>query len=398
MAEISVLDLPLMAYANLTENDRLLIIDDGTLKQFTWANMLAFIQANVQGEKGDQGVKGTDGRDGTNGTNGRDGENGLSAYQVAVNNGFVGTVQQWLDSLKGSNGQAGTNGTNGWTPILAVVPDGDRRVIAVTSWTGGSGTAPSTGYYGSSGIVQNISSAVDIRGIQGLQGLKGDDGIKGDKGDTGEQGDRGFSAYEEAVSQGFVGTIEDWLLSLKGPKGDTGEQGLTVTDVTVASTGKIILTLSDDSVIESNLPARTTGFARYTDGAYTSSTPFALTASTTVNLPNNKATVVENTLPDGVTTFYTSPNLLLTDADGLYNVQISFKVADVAAAGLLDISLETATDKVFSQTVNISEASTETSVVISANVVGGSTLTAKVKSDAQAYNIYNVEYTITKSF
>jgi len=28
------------------------------------------------------------------------GERGLSAYEIAVNNGFIGTEQQWLDSLK----------------------------------------------------------------------------------------------------------------------------------------------------------------------------------------------------------------------------------------------------------------------------------------------------------
>lgn len=47
---------------------------------------------------------------------------GESAYQIAVNNGFVGTEQQWLASLKGDKGDPGdpgtpgingTNGTNG---------------------------------------------------------------------------------------------------------------------------------------------------------------------------------------------------------------------------------------------------------------------------------------------
>ena len=38
---------------------------------------------------------------------------GLSAYQIAVNNGFEGTEQQWLESLKGSDGINGSNGLNG---------------------------------------------------------------------------------------------------------------------------------------------------------------------------------------------------------------------------------------------------------------------------------------------
>ena len=34
---------------------------------------------------------------------GIDGVNGKSAYQVAIDNGFVGTQAQWLDSLKGNS-------------------------------------------------------------------------------------------------------------------------------------------------------------------------------------------------------------------------------------------------------------------------------------------------------
>lgn len=32
------------------------------------------------------------------------GEDGKSAYQIAVENGFEGTEEEWLDSLKGKNG------------------------------------------------------------------------------------------------------------------------------------------------------------------------------------------------------------------------------------------------------------------------------------------------------
>jgi hypothetical protein len=32
---------------------------------------------------------------------GEQGIQGISAYQVALNNGFVGTEQEWLESLKG---------------------------------------------------------------------------------------------------------------------------------------------------------------------------------------------------------------------------------------------------------------------------------------------------------
>ena len=41
------------------------------------------------------------------------GDNGLSAYEIALENGFVGTESEWLESLKGQDGQDGQNGTNG---------------------------------------------------------------------------------------------------------------------------------------------------------------------------------------------------------------------------------------------------------------------------------------------
>ena len=54
------------------------------------------------------GLPGRDGRDGTPGKNGEKGEagpQGLSAYQVAVNNGFSGSESEWIKSLKGADGK-----------------------------------------------------------------------------------------------------------------------------------------------------------------------------------------------------------------------------------------------------------------------------------------------------
>lgn len=43
---------------------------------------------------------------------GSDGADGKSAYEVAVDNGFEGDEQNWLDSLKGKDGDKGDDGTN----------------------------------------------------------------------------------------------------------------------------------------------------------------------------------------------------------------------------------------------------------------------------------------------
>ena len=54
---------------------------------------------------------------------GSGGTNGKSAYELAVQNGFDGTLSEWLNSLKGTNGidgvdgQDGRNGFDGHSPV-----------------------------------------------------------------------------------------------------------------------------------------------------------------------------------------------------------------------------------------------------------------------------------------
>ena len=60
-----------------------------------------------QGEEGDQGPQGPQGLQGVPGDPGPTGAPGDDAYQVAVNNGFVGDEQAWLNSLVGPQGPAG---------------------------------------------------------------------------------------------------------------------------------------------------------------------------------------------------------------------------------------------------------------------------------------------------
>ncbi|MCH7396573.1 hypothetical protein MM236_01175 [Belliella sp. DSM 107340] len=65
------------------------------------------------GIDGLDGINGTNGTDGQDGIDGNDGNDGLSAYQIAINNGYEGNEQQWLESLKGIDGQDGMDGNDG---------------------------------------------------------------------------------------------------------------------------------------------------------------------------------------------------------------------------------------------------------------------------------------------
>ncbi|WP_220096725.1 collagen-like triple helix repeat-containing protein [Mycolicibacter minnesotensis] len=73
----------------------------------------------AEGEPGEPGPAGTDGAPGSPGTpgapgspgaDGEDGEDGKSAYEVAVDNGFIGDETDWLASLKGPKGDTGSGG------------------------------------------------------------------------------------------------------------------------------------------------------------------------------------------------------------------------------------------------------------------------------------------------
>jgi hypothetical protein len=64
-----------------------------------------------------------------------------------------------------------SEGNDGWSPILAVVSDGARRVHQVIDWTNGQGAKPPTGkYVGATGLVDLIADGVDVRGAAGVAG------------------------------------------------------------------------------------------------------------------------------------------------------------------------------------------------------------------------------------
>ncbi len=82
------------------------------------------------------------------------------------------------DGATGPPGGTGNNGNDGWSPILAGIVDGIRRVFQVIDWTGGTGTKPSTGLYvGASGLTAVLASATDFRGADGPPGAGSGDMI-----------------------------------------------------------------------------------------------------------------------------------------------------------------------------------------------------------------------------
>lgn len=67
--------------------------------------------AKFKGERGERGEKGEDGAAGAKGDTGERGQDGKSAYEIAVDNGYTGDEEQWLESLKGATGAPGKSAT-----------------------------------------------------------------------------------------------------------------------------------------------------------------------------------------------------------------------------------------------------------------------------------------------
>ena len=116
---------------------------------------------------------------------------GKSAYEVAVDNGFVGTEPEWLASLVGPAGPQGIQGDAGPQGIQGIQgPEGDAGPQGIQGIQGPEGDAGPQG----------------IQGIQGIPGPEGDAGPQGIQGIQGIQGPAGAGAaslYPKSVGDFF---------------------------------------------------------------------------------------------------------------------------------------------------------------------------------------------------
>lgn len=135
----------------------------------------------LRGPEGPQGPKGDTGPQGEQGPQGIQGPKGdaASAYEVAQQMGYEGTVEDFMASLQGAQGIQGPKGDTGDTGAQG--PKGD---------TGAQGPKGDTGAQGP-------------QGVQGETGPQGPQGPKGDTGDTGAQGPAGDSGA-------WHGTIDEF--------------------------------------------------------------------------------------------------------------------------------------------------------------------------------------------
>ena len=233
--ENSFNDKPKRVFLKVKKNQ--FVINDSTgvnCKIHPLAGIRFSIVEGIRGEIGPTGDTGIQGPKGDTGEKGETGETGKSAYDLAVDSGFVGTINDFLDSLKGDTGIKGDTGATGPQGIQG--PKGD------------------TGEQGPQGI-QGLQGLQGIQGVQGAQGPTGERGVTGPKGDTGAQGPTGekgadgtsveikgsFASVSDLPNLGnangdgylingelyvWTGTGFQNVGKIQGPKGDTGIQGI----------------------------------------------------------------------------------------------------------------------------------------------------------------------------
>ena len=120
----------------------------------------------IQGERGPQGLQGPHGEQGPSG---QDGAPGKSAYEIAVEDGFTGNIQEWLESLKGDSG---------YSPTVSAeaIPSGTRVTFTdlvsstvVDIMNGEEGPEGPQGPTGASGFSPTVSTTPITTGTSGTR-------------------------------------------------------------------------------------------------------------------------------------------------------------------------------------------------------------------------------------
>ena len=351
-SQIKTTELPIALNADFDSSDFVLILDDGITKRLPRQAMIDNFLPIMQGGKGDTGATGIKGDKGDKGDKGSTGATGATGIQ----------------GIQGIAGTTGEQGQKGWSPILAVVSDGARRVLQVSDWTGGAGTKPSSGsYIGATGLTAIIGDAVDFRGIQGIQGLTGVAGTAGTNGTNGVDGD----------------------------------DAKQITAITHEANNAIKATFTDATFVTSDAPKKLTGWASYADSIYTDASPLSIANGVTATVNNNAATVINSYIPFGVTSFWNSATAKITpiNAGDGYTFCLRCKIKPSAADTYLDFGIDVggAVGVIFKQTLVLPKgAGIEHDINIECTGYSLATFVAnggimKITANGGTLSIYNIE-------
>ena len=255
-------------------NKKISELDAGTTP-LTGDELVAVVQGGATVRVPSSALKGMQGDPGDPGA---DGAAGLSAYEIAVSEGFVGTEAEWLASLVGPQGETGATGA-GLTVLGELADPGDL---------------PPTGDLGDAYLIAghlwtwNGATWVDAGEIQGPPGADGADGTDGTDG-------REIEVQKGAthIQWRYVGEAT-WidlvaLADITGPQGDTGSAGADGADGTDGVDGSSV----ELQVSATHIQWRLVGASTWVD----------LVALTTITGPQGEQGETGDTGPAGTTTW-----------------------------------------------------------------------------------------------
>ena len=183
------------------------------------------------------------------------GESGKTPYDLWLDAGNTGTLQDFLNTLRGPTGPQGPQGIPG--------PMGQKGETGAAGNTGPQGPTGATGETGPKGDKgdKGDTGAVGPAGARGEQGIQGIPGPKGNQGIQGPQGVKGDTGTKGDVgAQGAAGT--SGATGATGAKGDKGDPGAVILgDIDVVDNAVIALNLgirSKDITVPASWGLRTT--------------------------------------------------------------------------------------------------------------------------------------------
>lgn len=230
-------DAPTITGVNYQENKLIFTLSDGSSNSATLPDLT-----------GPAGQKGSD---------------GLSAYQIAVKDGFKGSEQDWLQSLKGQKGDAGLAGQNAPKIISVKFENGQLAFTLSDESTISTPLTLPKGDNGAPGKDAPTFTNVNYQNGELIFTLSDKTTISTPltipKGDNGKDAPKITNVILKNSTLTFDlsdgSTYSVVLPLLKGDKGDQGQSGEDAPKITKASysNGTLTFTLSDNSTISTPL-------------------------------------------------------------------------------------------------------------------------------------------------
>lgn len=181
-------------------------------------------------------------------------ENGLSAYELAVEQGYKGNLNDWLKSLDGKsafeiakeNGYSGTE--KEWNKAVANVSNQNKSVIT------------NAGFNKNGDFILTLLDGTDVNvsNVSNSKGKDGTDGKNGTNGKNGANGKDGRSITLASVNSDgqLVITYSDGssvnldkLVGINGKDGIDGKDGVGINTVNITEDGKLNITLTNGTTL-----------------------------------------------------------------------------------------------------------------------------------------------------